>query len=186
MASSTPTPILDGPIIDDGPIDTDPDFPQLPVTNVLTDIAEAVANYPRDFVDILFVDVEPASGDNLNTGEEATFKLQVRNSGPLTMRDVSIKLVGKNGTKVKTSGATFTTEAFVDTIATVAGENGTGFETGLLHLKAPTAEKTAGTDLVEAYVDAWNADWQYTLNQQSDASTSRNGLYESAVVEIND
>jgi hypothetical protein len=185
------------PIIDPGPIDIDLEphdpFPEqqtdtLP-PNVLNQIADAMEAYPATFVELEFVDVEPASGTVLNTNEEAEFRLRVFNRGPLTMRDVVIKIVGKNGAKVKDNGviAQFETETLVSTIDSVAGHNDENpQETLLLHLKAPPREKADGTDLVEAYVDSWNGDWLHTLNSHSRAATAPNGVYESAVEKLND
>ncbi len=157
--------------------------------NVLVQIAQAIAAYPATFVELEFIDVDPASGDTLNTGEEADFQLRVNNTGPLTMRDVQIKIVGKNGTTVKNNGAAaqFGRDALTNFIDTVAGHNADSpNETETLHLKAPTGEKAAGTDLVEAFIQSWNGDWVHMLNTHSEASTARNGLYESAVVRLND
>jgi hypothetical protein len=64
---ATATPIIDTDPIDrpiDGPIDG---IPNLPVRTVLDDIADAVANYLSRYVNVAFVDVDPDSGDALNT-----------------------------------------------------------------------------------------------------------------------
>jgi hypothetical protein len=157
--------------------------------NVLVQIAQAISAYPATFVELEFIDVDPASGDVINTNEVANFRLRVHNRGPLTMRDVRIKIVGKNGTKVKNNGALsqFASDALTNSIDTVAGHNADSpNETEVLQLKAPTGEKAAGTDLVEAYIDSWNGDWQHTLNTHSEASTAPNGVFESAVEQLND
>lgn len=170
------TPIIDGPI--DGPIDG---IPNLPVHGVLDDIADAVADYLANYVNVTFVDVDPESGDVVNTNEEANFKLRVFNNGPLTMKDVKLRIVAKNGAKVKGNGAidVFDGEAFANTISTVGGHESKTTE--MLQLKAPSGTKPAGTDLVEAYVDDWNALWTYTLNQSSGASSDPVGVYEAQV-----
>jgi hypothetical protein len=185
------------PIIDSGPlddIDLEPhDFPiptETDNTNVLVQISQAISSYPADFIDLEFVDVVIEDGEEvLNTGEEVHFRLHVINRGPLTLRDVNIKLVGKSGAKVRNGSAlpTYFPETFARTIATVAGHNSDSpVETELLHLKAPAGVKAAGTDLVEASVDSWNADWQHALNSHSSASTAPNGIFESAVEALND
>jgi hypothetical protein len=115
--------------------------------------------------------------------------LRVVNSGPLTMRDVTIKLVAKNGAKVKGGEilSTFQSEVLTRTIATVAGHNASSPPTTeLLHCKAPAGVKAAGTDLVEVYVDSWNADWRHELNSHSSTSPVPNGIFESEVEALND
>jgi hypothetical protein len=170
------------PIIDINPIEDPIDgIPNLPERTVLDDIAAAVANYLSRYVNVAFVDVDPEIGDEHNSNEEARFKLQIFNNGPLTMKDVKLRVVAKNGTKVKGAGAAdvFDGEAFANTIVTVGGhENKT---TEILHLKAPPGTKPAGTELVEAYVDDWNALWTYTLNQSSGPSADPVGVYEAQV-----
>ena len=167
---------IEGPI--DGPIDG---IPNLPVHTVLDDIADAVANYLSAYVDVSFVDVSADACTSINTLEEVDFKLQIFNRGPLTMKDVKLRIVAKSGAKVKGAGAAdvFDGEAFANTIVTVGGhENKT---TENLHLKAPAGTKPAGTELVEAYVDGWDALWTYTLNKSSGASDEPLGVYEAEV-----
>jgi hypothetical protein len=107
----------------------------------------------------------------------------VFNNGPLTMKDVKLRIVAKNGAKVKGPGAAdvFDGEAFANTIDTVAGHGSNTTSGSSCHLKAPSGTKPAGTELVEAYVDDWNALWTYTLNKSSGASADPVGIYEAQV-----
>ena len=50
--------------------------------NVLVQIAQAIAAYPATFVELEFIDVDPASGDTLNAGEEADLQLRVSRRRP--------------------------------------------------------------------------------------------------------
>ncbi|WP_116996867.1 hypothetical protein [Desertimonas flava] len=179
MGTATPT-IVGSPIENpiDGPIDG---IPNLPVHTILDDIADAVEDYLSTYVTVSFVDVSPDAGTSINTNEEVDFKLQIFNRGPLTMKDVKLRIISKSGAKVKGAGAAdvFDGEAFANTIATVGGHENKTTET--LHLKAPASTKPAGTDLVEAYVDEWDALWTYTLNKSSGASDEALGVYEAQV-----
>lgn len=162
----------------EGPIDG---IPNLPVHTILDDIADAVEDYLSTYVDVSFVEVSPDSGTSINTNEEVDFKLQIFNRGPLTMKDVTLRIVGKSGATVKGAGAAevFRSEAFARVIPTVGGHDNKTTEN--LHLKAPAGTKPAGTDLVEAYVDEWDALWTYTLNKSSGASVEALGVYEAQV-----
>jgi hypothetical protein len=174
---ATAPPVIDTNPTDTGPIDT---IPNLPVRTVLDEIADAVADYVSHYVNVTF-DVDPDFGDALSTNEEADFTLRIFNNGPLTMKDVKLRVVAKNGAKVKGAGAAdvFDGEAFANTIVTVGGHESKTTES--LHLKAPPGIKPAGTELVEAYVDDWNALWTYTLNQESGASDDPSGVYDAPV-----
>jgi hypothetical protein len=150
---------------------------------VLTDLEAELEAYPETYVDLEFVDVV-VPGDVLNVNEEVMFKLQVHNRGPLTLTDLRIRFAGKNGTKVKGNGAIaqFASEAFANTIDRIQGHNGENLhETEVLWLKAPPGTKAVGTDLVEAFVEEYNADVDHLLVSHTRPSTSPNGVYESQV-----
>ena len=85
---TSPGPIGNGPIFD------------APVRTVLDDIKDAVEAYPTTYVKLEIVDIEK-DGDIVNTGEEVRFHVKVTNDGPMTMKDVRLKAVAKNGTEVK-------------------------------------------------------------------------------------
>ena len=57
------------PILDDNPIEVDPNLPgpgqPAPVHTILDDIAYAVRDYPKNYVDLEFADIDPEVG-NLN------------------------------------------------------------------------------------------------------------------------
>ena len=97
------------PILDDNPIEVDPNLPgpgqPAPVHTILDDIANAVRDYPKNYVDLEFADIDPEVGTSINTNEEANFRIRVVNRGPLTLRDVKIRVVAKSGAKVKGNGA---------------------------------------------------------------------------------
>ena len=176
------------PILDDNPIEADPNLPgpgqPAPVHTILDDIANAVRDYPKNYVDLEFADVDPEVGTSINTNEEANFRIRVVNRGPLTLRDVKIRVVAKSGAKVKGNGAIdpLDGEAFANTLDVVGGHNTDNpDETTLMTLKAPAATKPAGTDLLEAYIDEFDADWQHTLLSHSRLVTERLGLYEAQV-----
>jgi hypothetical protein len=150
---------------------------------VLEELEAELETYPETYVDLEFVDVD-IPGNVLNVNEEVMFKLQVHNRGPLTLTDVRIRFAGKNGAKVKGNGAIaqFASEAFANTIDRVQGHNGNNlFETEVLWLKAPPGTKAAGTDLVEAFIEEYDADIDHLLGSHTRPSTTPNGVYESQV-----
>ena len=150
---------------------------------ILDDIANAVRDYPKKYVDLVFADVDPEVGDSINVNEKANFRIRVVNNGPLTMRDVKIRVVAKNGAKVKGNGAIdpLDGEAFAN-LDVVGGHNMVSpDETTLMTLQASATTKPAGTDLLEAYIDEWDADFQHSLLSHSRPVTERLGLYEAQV-----
>ena len=86
-------------IIDNIPGQTIP----FPARTVLDDITDAVDAYPTTYVTLTIVDIDK-DGDYVNTGEEVRFHVKVTNNGPMTMKDVRLKAVAKNGTEVKSGG----------------------------------------------------------------------------------
>jgi hypothetical protein len=169
---------LDGPL-DDGPL-------QIPTPTILDQIAGAVAAYPATDVRLDIIDVT-FPGDALNTNEQGGFVVKVTNNGPLTMKDVLVKVVAKNGAQVKNGSAlaVFDSEAIsANIIETIAGSGGSDDTDARFVFKAPAGTKSEGTVLLEATVHSWNATWDYTLNRESGASDSPVATFASSVVAL--
>jgi hypothetical protein len=150
---------------------------------VLEELATELEEYPATYIDLEFVDVD-IPGSVLNTNEEVQFKLEVHNRGPLTLTNVRLRIRGKNGAKVKGNGAIaqFASETVTNTIDRIQGHNGNSLQTTeALFLKAPAGTKPAGTDLVEAFVEEYDADVDHLLVSHTRPSETANGTFESQV-----
>jgi uncharacterized repeat protein (TIGR01451 family) len=185
---ATSTPIIDADPID-SPIDIEPNIPgaQLPARTVLDDIADALVGYPANYVTLEIVDLA-LDGDIVNTGEEGSFRVKVTNNGPLTMKDVRLKAVGKRGTEVKSGSAGQQFADFVlssNTIETLAGHGGFDDNSAFFIFEAPNGTRPEGTTLVEVTVEEWNALWDHTLNSHSRPSASPKVTFQSSV-EVDD
>jgi hypothetical protein len=153
---------------------------------VLEELATELESYTETYVDLEFVDVtlESGSGDVININEDVMFKLRVHNRGPLTLTDVRLRIEGKSGAKVKGNGALaeYDREAFANTIDRIQGHNGNSlYDTEVLWVKAPPRTKPAGTDLVQAFVEDYNADIDHLLVSHTRTSETPSGTFESAV-----
>lgn len=150
----------------------------MPVIQELTAELEA---YPANYVTL---DVEGwIPGQVVNMNDELNFWLVVRNTGPITLNNVTIKVVGKNGAKVKKSNdPDFETSIYTATIDRVKAHNGEAPpETERMTLKAPARRKPAGTLLIEALIEDWDGDFEHMLYSHTRPSTTANGTWESQV-----
>lgn len=151
---------------------------------VLTDLTNELETYLDTYVTCEFVEVD-IPGNTLNVNEEVKFQLAVRNTGPLNLTDLEIRLVGRNGTLVKSNGAIddLGPEAVQPMRDGVRAHNGNDPErTPILTFKAPPGTKGAGTDLVEVFIDTFDANLDHLLLVHGPrASTTPRGLYESRV-----
>jgi hypothetical protein len=70
------------------------------------DYATAVQFYPETNVTLAIVDVDPAGdGSAINEGEQGSFKIQITNNGPLSLRDIEFHVKGLNGMQVRAGAA---------------------------------------------------------------------------------
>ena len=70
---------------------------------VLDNIYTAVETYPREYMTVEIVQVEPPNG-LIHEDDEVPFRIQVANDGPLDANQVSLLVEGLNGTKVQSNG----------------------------------------------------------------------------------
>jgi hypothetical protein len=168
----------------DPQIDLDPaPVPPFRPPTILDEIASAVQAYPVTDVELELIDLD-LDGQDLNVRELFSFHVRVTNRGPLTMKDVRLKAVAKNGAEVKSGGAAeqFGTEAvsanLIETIA--AGDSDEG--TAIFIVEAPNRAKPDGTVLVDVTLHSWNAVWDDLLNTRSDASNTPKLTFASRVV----
>ena len=163
----------------------------------------AVATYPETNVGIDVIDVAFSSGTALNVNEEATFKVKITNNGPLDLTDVTVRIKGINGAKLKGSlvsnpnpnlnpptiaspSRAATVGPYVDeivstSIALVGGHGGSKV-TEVFTFKAPANDSNGSAKtLVKASLDGWNGSLNHILIGHSDPLESVNGTYQSVV-----
>jgi hypothetical protein len=161
----------------------------------------AVATYPETNVAIDIIDVAFASGNALNVSEEATFKVQITNNGPLDLTDVTVRVKGLNGAKLRGSlssnpnpnpnpptiasparaVAPLVDELVSATIALVGGHGGTKI-TEAFTFKAPSNDSNGSAkNLVKASLEGWNGSLNHILIGHSDPLESVNHIYGTVV-----
>lgn len=130
--------------------------------SVIDDYANAMNRYPADETEIEIVNVakigDPADTD-MNTKEEWQFQVKLTNNGHVNMRNVSIKLVGLNGTRLREitdPPSDYANEIIVASLNPNGGEDSR--TTKAFGLKAPANQQPAGTQLVEAHIEEWDSD----------------------------
>ncbi len=132
------------------------------MSQVLTDLVDAFETYPREYLDVKIVEVDPPGGSSaINVGEEVTFRLRVTNSGPLEVTELELLVEGLNETMVRDQGAaaqfvtsfTHANQAF-EVVPAHSGDAPI-VSTGSPFTFKPTHRWQTPHDLVRASVHAW-------------------------------
>ncbi len=151
------------------------------------DMNDALEIYPVDNVTIEIIDVT-FTGNALNVNEEGTFRVRVNNNGPLELTDVTLKVSGQNGVKVRNNGGAsppFSSE-FVSgpgQIPTIPGHDGSVLHTGgPWKFKAPAGAQDSRT-LIKVTLEGWNANLNHILNSHSkELPVAPKGTFAAAVI----
>ena len=158
---------------------------------VLDDISAAVATYPREYLTVEIVEVEPPGG-LIHEDEEVPFRIQVANDGPLDANQVSLLVEGLNGTKVKSNGAAATygnsftiSGAFFGNVPGHSnGPNDPGpvVTTGN-PFKFKQGSDAPARDLVRVSVAGWSSSFDHTFNNHTVADPEAKDVYNDVVHE---
>lgn len=171
------------------PLDPNPNFPDpvlVPGTNtVLDDLVEAVNTYPKTYLTVEIFAVNPPGGA-VNVGEDITFRVRVRNDGPLNVNDLTVlieALDGANGVKLH-GGTQFvpsiTSEVFPQLRGHQADDEWIEPPDGHFHFEAGGLSTLA--DLVKVSINDHNLDWDHLLLGHSDPRPNANDIYSDEVV----
>jgi hypothetical protein len=155
---------------------TTPAIPAPPSPNtVLSDLVDAVETYPQQHLTVEIYDVDPPGPETgINEHEDVTFKVHVRNSGPLEILGLTLLIeaeAGADGVKLH-GGAAFNpslTSTPIDVLrAHMADDEWVDPPDGHFHFLAgpPSGGKV---DLVKASVDAWDGSLRHILEGHSEA-----------------
>jgi hypothetical protein len=158
---------------------------------VLDDISAAVTTYPREYLVVEIVQVDPP-GDVINEDEEVSFRIQVANNGPLDANQISLLVEGLNGTLVKSNGpnAAFGDEftisgAFFGNVP--AHSNGPGDPGPVVTTGNPFKFKQGADapakDLVRVSVKGWSSGFDHIFNNHTQADPEANDVYNAQVFE---
>jgi len=75
------------------------------VNTVLADLEAAIETYPQTYLTVDIYAMDPPNG-SFNVGENGTYKVRVRNHGPLDVDGLTLLMVGENGSRVGEHGWT--------------------------------------------------------------------------------
>jgi hypothetical protein len=153
----------------------------------IDDFATAINDYVDDYVTFTTVlnlatdNIAPATPNAINVNERWRFRVNVSNNNHLDMIGVQLRIEGLNGTTVSTAAAgPFTASVTSPALLTV---NGFGSQTsGYFYFQAPSTAKAAGTDLVKAYINAFDVSLTHLLNSHTGAESGKFGIYENQVL----
>lgn len=149
----------------------------------LDDFYDAVTGYPAASVVLSIVDlapVAPATPGAVNVNEVWSFQVRVRNNGVLNMTGVSLHIQGANGAQVSTAAAGPFSNLITAGNLTVNGHGGQQ-DTVNLFFKAPNVPKPAGTQLVSAHINGYDANLDHILVDHTGHSTVPAGSHTAEV-----
>ena len=158
---------------------------------VLDNIFTAVKTYPREYMTVEIVQVEPPGG-LVHEDEAVPFRIQVGNNGPLDANQVSLLVEGLNGTKVQSNGLN---SAFLDKF-TISGaffgdvpghSNGPGDPGPVLTTGDPFHFKQGSDaparDLVRVSVAGWSSSLDHIFDNHTEADPEAKDVYNAQVFE---
>ncbi|KQR16775.1 hypothetical protein [Cellulomonas sp. Leaf334] len=153
---------------------------------ILTDLADEFETYPRDFLDVQIVQVDPP-GAVINTLEEVLFRIQVANSGPLDANQLSLLVEGLNGTLVRSNGlnspwqSSFTISgAFFGDVPAHSAVT-PRVSPGDKFAFRPSTSSTTVRDLVRVSVAGYDTDLLHMTVAHTRADAEANDVYASTV-----
>lgn len=147
------------------------------------EMLNALERYPEEKVEIEIVEVA-YPGDVFNANERGSFRVEVRNTGPLHLTGVTLRIKARNGATVANNSITspFVSEFVTQELPRVDAHGGTALTVGSpLKLQAPNTAQGEAT-LVEATLEDWNADLNHILLAHSDPQDTVKGVFRTEIV----
>lgn len=128
--------------------------------SILFDIANELDRYPRDETSVQIINVAKvgdSDDEDVNQREVWEFNVKLTNNGHLNMTNVSLHILGLNGTRVREEPDDDWVEGMVvgDLNPLGGAESSTSRK---FQFKAPDAELPAGTQLLHTHVEEWDAE----------------------------
>lgn len=153
---------------------------------VLADLREAAETYADRYLVVEMYAVNP-DGGVLNPGDSASFKVRVHNNGPLDVRDLTVLLTGRNGTRVGrhgwTNGQSSYGSAVLDKVPAhmFDGDWVDVVDDDHDHFHFWVHSTMPESDLVTVTVQDWNLDLLHLLNAHTDPGTTPHFVYRDEV-----
>ena len=155
---------------------------------VLQDLEDAIETYPQTYLTVDIYDVS-FPDDFINEGDNCTFRIRVRNDGPLHVNDLTLLIsgVGGTGTKVGKHGwsegqSTFETPA-VDLVPAHMEDDAWVEvpDTSADHFHFWAGPPRATSDLVRVSVNDFDLDLDHLLKGHSDPVQAANDVFRGEV-----
>ena len=153
---------------------TTPTGTTTPPNTVLSDLVDAIETYPQDSLTVEIYEVDPPGPETgINEREDVTFKVHVRNSGPLEVLDLTLLIeaaAGADGVRLHgDSGFSDSVSSTPIDVLPAHMEDGDWVDPpdGHFHFQAgpPSGGKV---DLVKVSINAWNGSLRHILEGHSD------------------
>lgn len=156
---------------------------------LLDDLAAEFEAYPHNYLDVRIVQVDPP-GSIINEDEEVAFRIEVSNSGPLDVNDLSLLVEGMNGTEVQSNGSntawlpsfTISGEFFGDVLGHSADEGPVVSPGSTFHFRQ-SRDFSTPTDLVRVSVAGWRTTFDHFSAGHTPADPLAKDVYRAEVAE---
>jgi len=153
---------------------------------ILEDLEQAVEDYPHVYLVLEFVELA-FPGNTINKNDDCTFRIQLTNTGPLDVKDLTLLVEGLNDTQVKSNGAAAVfddsfplTSTFLGTIPAHNGDSPVVTGGNKFHFK-PTKASSTIEDLMKVSVTGWNTDFTHIEINHSRADALAETTFSSIV-----
>jgi hypothetical protein len=159
---------------------------------LLDDLAREFETYPRNYLTIEIVEVDPpGSNPDINEDEEVSFRIQVTNRGPLDANQVSLLVEGRNGTEVKSNGAaapwgpafTLPGDYFGDVLGHSHDDSGPKLSPGGKFFFRNSQDFSTPTELLRVSVAGWTTDLNHLSAGHTPADRQARAVFSSTVLE---
>jgi hypothetical protein len=149
--------------------------------SVLGDLRDEIGKYAADNMELRIISVN-VPGDVLNVGEQAIFRVQIRNNGHLDAQQVRLHVEGTDYGRVSlTNGGPYTTSVLPPAVDVPA--LGTRI-VGPLYFKAGTTVTTGisgAQELFKAHVSTYDVDFDHILRDHTGHSNPPEGAYKGEI-----
>ena len=155
--------------------------------SVLNDLVREIEDYPRDHLELDIVEVH-WPGPEINVGDDCTFRIRAKNTGPLDMLQLRLKVEGLAHTLVKSNalnsdwGEDFTISgAYFGDVPAHQGDGEEVVSRDDPFMFRPQWESSTARDLVRVSVEGWDTSLDHVMKSHSKKDEAAYGTYPSTV-----
>lgn len=152
--------------------------------SIFVDFADAFEEYVANEVRLTITNVAVETGDNdavIDTREVWKFKVKVKNTGYVNMKQIEMHILGRNNVLVSEASTGPWVDFLTTTGLSLTVDAESTRKTGYLYFLAPAKPEPAGSRLLEAHIDDWEGDLDHILTRFTNHSPVPSATYDNEV-----